>query len=813
MPFKSPNYDTLTETKETQTTSELLEYLSTVNPDSAEYVTYLLSNLDTTKIKDSSKDVNDKLTRVNEKILEVLKRIQADMRDEQDTSIKHIPELDGVVKTTDGNQVAQGAAPTIDNSYSSFSPLDLLDFDYDRRERDRVVRDQTNKDGGKDNGSKSKTRGGKFKRLLGKIGDIFSSSGKVDTKPNIDTKPKVPDIGSSTKPTQTTARSAKDALPELKKPDIPKPVESSVLKSGKAALRGAGAVAGKAVPALGAALAVAEGAMAYSQAENTAERVDAIAENAGAAAGAAIGAVIGSFIPIPVVGTMLGALAGEWLGRKAGSLIGNLIKDPEDSIPDKIKAQGIPAQLEYIDAQLIPKILALDNLSEEEKKKQVKELEDYKEELAYKLTPKGRQETLVEQLEERGVIDTNVLGSDEVLKWDEIKRLEASDLEILKNHRGFNQTDRLRIEEILNTKKPEEIDENKETMLQGLDAAIEQQNQAVQKALASGDEEEIKETQEKLEELKSTKAKLLKTNTQRNATRVTVVRAPDTYTDSIADTTSNVPTVVTTSSLAPTVDNMPQVQFNPTAEGGDHGFRDQVAQGTNQRGSERATKVAEYATKQAVSTSQGKCALYIRKALQFGGNFQFTPQGSAYLYNNVLPGLGFKAFPASEPAKIGDVIVYGRTSQHQHGHIQVWNGKNWVSDFVQRRAVPYTDGYDPSQSITLYRYTEVLGEVQNEKDVNLLEDTKPDLEAVNTLASTEEGSQSVDNVATEVEPMTDQAEDRIDLIEDQVAQATNVLAAQSTQSAQQVSVLSTQVNAQVTSPTSSTLNDAFDDAY
>lgn len=805
MPFKSPNYDTLTETKEAQTTSELLEYLSTVNPDSAEYVTYLLSNLDTTKIKDTSKDVNDKLTRVNEKILEVLKRIQADMRDEQDTSIKHIPELDGVVKTTGGAQAVQGAVPTIDNSYSSFNPLDLLDFDYDRRERDRVVRDQTNKD----SGSKRGGRGGKFRRLLGKIGDIFSSSGKPDTKP------KVPDIGSSTKPTQTTARSAKDALPELKKPDIPKPVESSVLKSGKAALRGAGAVAGKAVPALGAALAVAEGAMAYSQAENTAERVDAIAENAGAAAGAAIGAVIGSFIPIPVVGTMLGALAGEWLGRKAGSLIGDLVKDPEDSIPDKIKAQGIPAQLEYIDTQLIPKILALDNLSEEEKKKQVKELEDYKEELACKLTPKGKQETLVEQLEERGVIDTNVLGSDEVLKWDEIKRLEASDLEILKNHRGFNQTDRLRIEEILNTKEPEEIDENKETMLQGLDAAIEQQNQAVQKALASGNEEEIKETQEKLEELKNTKAKLLKTNTQRNATRVTVVRAPDTYTDSIADTTSNVPTatVVTTSSFAQNVDSMSQVQFNPTAEGGDHGFRDQVAQGTNQRGSERATKVAEYATKQAVSTSQGKCALYIRKALQFGGNFQFTPQGSAYLYNNVLPGLGFKAFPASEPAKIGDVIVYGRTSQHQHGHIQVWNGKNWVSDFVQRRAVPYTDGYDPTQSITLYRYTEVLGEVQNEKDVNLLEDTKPDLEAVNTLASTEESGQNIDNVATEVEPLTDQAEDRIDLIEDQVAQATNVLAAQSTQSAQQVSVLSTQVNAQATSPTSSTLNDAFDDAY
>jgi len=39
----------------------------------------------------------------------------------------------------------------------------------------------------------------------------------------------------------------------------------------------------------------------------------------------------------------------------------------------------------------------------------------------------------------------------------------------------------------------------------------------------------------------------------------------------------------------------------------------------------------------------------------------------------------------------GDIMVFGNTSNHIHGHIQMYNGSNWVSDFVQRTPYPWRD--------------------------------------------------------------------------------------------------------------------------
>lgn len=789
MTFKSPNYDTLTPSKEAKTTSELLDFLSDFNPDSAEYVSYLLRNLDQNKIQATKKDVNSTLARTNEKILEVLRRIQADMRDEQDTSIKHYPEIQGRLKQDNTDVQAQDATPEVQTSVPDFDLLDALD----QSDLDRDKKSTKNK-------SKPRTR----KRLLGKIFDTVS-----DIK-EIDKKPKVPDIGAKTN--ANAAKAAKDALPELKatKAATKTAVKSAVIDSSKTALKGAAttgkALARGAIPLAGAAISVAEGALAYSMAENDAQRVDAISENAGAAAGAAIGAVIGSFIPIPGVGTVLGAIAGEYLGRKAGSLLGTLLKDPEDSIPDQIKNQGIEAEIQYIDNDLIPRILNLDNISEDEKQDQIKELKEYKDELSAKLalskTPKGKHDLLVTRLEDQGVIETNILGSDEVLNWDQVKNLPQDDLEILARHKGFTQTDRLRIQDILYTKIPDSLDTDQETVMKGLEVAIQKQNEAVQQALQRGNKVEIQQAQEKLQELQATKDKLLN---QRGKTYANIV---ETYVDSIPDAGEVQP--VLAQSVQSSYDGA-QVQFDASAKGGDMGFKEQVADGTMQKGADRVSKVAEYATKQARATSQGRCALFIRQALQFGGKFQFTPQPSAYLYNNVLPGLGFKGFPASEPAKVGDVIVYGRSSLHPHGHIQVWNGKNWVSDFIQRRAVPYRLGYDPAQSITLYRYNEASGEPQNEDDRNLVNDTKTDnvSASVKTASETPEISQQTQQ-AQEVQPMTEQAETRIEDIENQVAQASNIIASQSTQLSQQVNVTN-QMVAQQPNQGEPMLNDTFAD--
>ena len=38
--------------------------------------------------------------------------------------------------------------------------------------------------------------------------------------------------------------------------------------------------------------------------------------------------------------------------------------------------------------------------------------------------------------------------------------------------------------------------------------------------------------------------------------------------------------------------------------------------------------------------------------------------------------------------QIGDVAVFPKTPEHEYGHIQVWDGKNWVSDTVQPSGWP-----------------------------------------------------------------------------------------------------------------------------
>ena len=62
------------------------------------------------------------------------------------------------------------------------------------------------------------------------------------------------------------------------------------------------------------------------------------------------------------------------------------------------------------------------------------------------------------------------------------------------------------------------------------------------------------------------------------------------------------------------------------------------------------------------------------------------------MYNDLLGTIGFTRVPNDGQYMIGDVIVYGRTGGHPHGHIQIYNGRNWVSDWVQRSIMPYRSG-------------------------------------------------------------------------------------------------------------------------
>lgn len=102
----------------------------------------------------------------------------------------------------------------------------------------------------------------------------------------------------------------------------------------------------------------------------------------------------------------------------------------------------------------------------------------------------------------------------------------------------------------------------------------------------------------------------------------------------------------------------------------------------------------EYLNKHAKNISGGMCARAVRQALEQGGLDTTGRPSSAYLYNNFLPKLGFKpilesgytgnSLPKDYTPQKGDIVVIGANSKHKHGHIAMYNGSQWISDFKQK---------------------------------------------------------------------------------------------------------------------------------
>ena len=89
--------------------------------------------------------------------------------------------------------------------------------------------------------------------------------------------------------------------------------------------------------------------------------------------------------------------------------------------------------------------------------------------------------------------------------------------------------------------------------------------------------------------------------------------------------------------------------------------------------------------------SQGRCAAYVYHALEAGG-FRFTSQASAYMYRNngVLKSIGYNEISKPSSFKKGDITVTDRNNDHPHGHIAMWSGSQWISDFFQKSEYVYS---------------------------------------------------------------------------------------------------------------------------
>ena len=113
----------------------------------------------------------------------------------------------------------------------------------------------------------------------------------------------------------------------------------------------------------------------------------------------------------------------------------------------------------------------------------------------------------------------------------------------------------------------------------------------------------------------------------------------------------------------------------------------------------------------ASDTSVGLCAKYVRLALEDGGMTTWGKTkadqrpGSAKDYGPFLLHKGFTEIEVSnDNYQIGDIAVIESFPKNEHGHIEMYNGENWVSDFIQRTFYPGRAYRKAKPNFKIYRW-------------------------------------------------------------------------------------------------------------
>ena len=165
-----------------------------------------------------------------------------------------------------------------------------------------------------------------------------------------------------------------------------------------------------------------------------------------------------------------------------------------------------------------------------------------------------------------------------------------------------------------------------------------------------------------------------------------------------SDTSSRIPTIteaieagnVHTNSVSTYQAPMPGESFGSSTQSNQNWVDLPIS---DQGSTTEAGKAADVATQRAAGASTGYCARRVREALEAGG-YKLPanmPRSSAYMYKDILPQMGFKEISPSSQFQKGDVMVFDNNRSHPHGHIQIYNGSQWVSDFKQNNMIPYRD--------------------------------------------------------------------------------------------------------------------------
>lgn len=87
----------------------------------------------------------------------------------------------------------------------------------------------------------------------------------------------------------------------------------------------------------------------------------------------------------------------------------------------------------------------------------------------------------------------------------------------------------------------------------------------------------------------------------------------------------------------------------------------------------------------AGANSTAKCATFVRQALEAGGLKLTSHPVYAKNYGPTLIGAGFTELAATDTPAKGDVaVIQNYTGGHVAGHICMYTGTQWISDFRQR---------------------------------------------------------------------------------------------------------------------------------
>jgi muramidase (phage lysozyme) len=117
-------------------------------------------------------------------------------------------------------------------------------------------------------------------------------------------------------------------------------------------------------------------------------------------------------------------------------------------------------------------------------------------------------------------------------------------------------------------------------------------------------------------------------------------------------------------------------------------------------------KAVNYVNANAEPKSLSQCALYVRRAINAGGIKNISGHAFEYYDTDKLVNLGFKKMGTdidSIELKKGDIVAFGAVSGHSYGHVAMYNGTQWVSDFKQN-SFWVANQYSVEKKYAIYRW-------------------------------------------------------------------------------------------------------------